>query len=110
MTRLNYHVQLIPHGQKVSKRPNPVGRTACTSCLSNKTSLEMAKYFSFKVTFSLPTAFKAYSGVEDAMFGFAATHAQFNRKSDIFELPIGSFQGRCFPTAGQGERRRWVRG
>ena len=44
------------------------------------------------------------------MFGFAATHAQFNRKSDIFGLPIGSFQGRCFPTAGQGEQRRLVRG
>ena len=37
-------------------------------------------------------------------------HAQFNRKSAIFGLQIGSFQGRSFPTAGQGERRRWVRG
>ena len=34
------------------------------------------------------------------MFGFAATHAQFNRKSGIFGLPIRSFQGRCFQTAG----------
>ena len=28
-------------------------------------------------------------------------HAQFNRKSAIFGLQIGSFQGRSFPTAGQ---------
>ena len=65
MTRLNYHVQLIPHGQKVSKGykglvnlrfPNPVGRTACTSFLSSKTSLKMVNWFSFKVIFSLPTA------------------------------------------------------
>ena len=37
-------------------------------------------------------------------------HAQFNRKSDIFGLQIGSFQDRSFPAAGQRERRRWVRG
>ena len=70
----------------------------------------MAKCFSFKMIFFLPTAFKAYSGEEDAMFGFEATHAQFNWKSDIFGLPIGSFKGCCLPTAGQGEQRRWVRG
>ena len=44
----------------------------------------------------LPTAFKAQltssSVEEDVMFGFAATHAQFKRKSDIFGLPIRSFQ------------------
>ena len=28
-------------------------------------------------------------------------HAQINRKSAIFGLQIGSFQGRSFPTAGQ---------
>ena len=28
-------------------------------------------------------------------------HAQFNQKSAIFGLQIGSFQGRSFPTAGQ---------
>jgi len=28
-------------------------------------------------------------------------HAQFNWKSAIFGLQIGSFQGRSFPTAGQ---------
>ena len=33
----------------------------------------------------------------------AARHAQFNRKSDIFGLQIGSFQGRSFPD-------RWSRG
>ena len=44
------------------------------------------------------------------MLSFAATHAQFNQKSDIFGLPIGSFQGRGFPTAVHGEQRRWVRG
>ena len=36
--------------------PNPVGRTACTSFLSSKTSLKMVIWFSFKVIFSLPTA------------------------------------------------------
>ena len=37
-------------------------------------------------------------------------HTQFNRKSTIFGLQIGSFQGRSFPTTGQRERRPWVRG
>ena len=32
---------------------------------------------------------------------FHMRHAQFNRKSAIFGLQIGSFQGRSFPTAGQ---------
>ena len=39
-----------------------------------------------------------------------AAHAQFDRKSDIFGLQIGSFQGPWFPTAGHGKRGRWVRG
>ena len=29
-------------------------------------------------------------------------HVQFNWKSSIFRLLIGSFRGCCFPTAGQG--------
>ena len=37
------------------------------------------------------------------MFVLGARHAQFNRKSDIFGLQIGSFQGRSFPD-------RWSRG
>ena len=39
-----------------------------------------------------------------------ARHVQFNRKSDIFGLQIGSFRGRSFPTAGQEEQRPRVRG
>ena len=44
------------------------------------------------------------------MFGFAATHAQFNRKSDIFGLPIGSFQVAVSRLLVKGNKDGWYEG
>ena len=40
---------------------------------------------------------------DESVIHLKAGHAQINQKSDIFELQIGSFQGRSFPD-------RWSRG
>ena len=102
-------VGLKPESMRSAKGAisKPVGSTARAFFFSTITILRIC--MSLSVTFSLPITrtvkFTSFSddklGSRQSRYVYFWMHAQFNRKSGIFGLPIGVFSGRSFRTAEQ---------